>query len=274
MRLRLASLLLMGLMAAPAAAQVRPGNFSTLNTVDNGVDSLHVGCAVGSSACTGGIKAGPIVASQVTVNSVGIIATDGRIPAISSTYFASLSGANLTGVALLASANIFTGQPQISNATNGGEWRVNAAGAQVGGLATPLTVTGSGSATDLLLYVVGANSMRFRVNGADRWGINFAGDLTFGASADLALSAGTPTKTSGFGTGATVSGSDYVFTFTQGSTANVGGLVTFGHTFANAPWCLATDPTLVNTGITTTTTVQISYASTSGNTYQVHCVGR
>lgn len=53
------------LLASPVAAQVRPGNFSTLNTTDTSADSLHVGCAVGSSTCTGGIKAGPITATTI-----------------------------------------------------------------------------------------------------------------------------------------------------------------------------------------------------------------
>lgn len=48
----------------------------------------------------GGINAGS--------GNVGIIGTDGRIPALSSTYFTSLSGAYLTDVALLGTANTFT----------------------------------------------------------------------------------------------------------------------------------------------------------------------
>ena len=49
-------------------------------------------------------------AGAITAGSgnVGIIDATGKIPAISSTYFASLSGTNLTGVALLGSTNAFT----------------------------------------------------------------------------------------------------------------------------------------------------------------------
>jgi hypothetical protein len=36
------------------------------------------------------------------------VGDDGKIPALSSTYLANLSGANLTGVALLAAGNDFT----------------------------------------------------------------------------------------------------------------------------------------------------------------------
>lgn len=48
----------------------------------------------------GGITAG--------TGNVGIVDTTGKIPAISSTYFTSLAGTNLTGVALLGSANAYT----------------------------------------------------------------------------------------------------------------------------------------------------------------------
>lgn len=66
----------------------------------------------------GGIQAG--------TGNVNIIGTDGRIPDISTTYFASLSGANLTGIletaitdgsllARLAAAEVLTGQWRASN---------------------------------------------------------------------------------------------------------------------------------------------------------------
>lgn len=80
-------------VASPAAAQLRPVAATTLRTTDTTANSLIVGGATGATTGTGGIKAG-----QVSVNGVGIIGTDGRIPAISTTYFASLSGANLTGI--------------------------------------------------------------------------------------------------------------------------------------------------------------------------------
>lgn len=77
---------------------------STLTIEGTGADALDV---------AGGITAGS--------GAVAIIGTDGRIPAISSTYFASLSGANLTGIpetaisdgavlARLAANEIITGQ--------------------------------------------------------------------------------------------------------------------------------------------------------------------
>ena len=48
-----------------------------------------------------------------------IVDATGKIPAISSTYFSSLSGANLTGVAKLAADNDFTAGVQSFNAGAG-----------------------------------------------------------------------------------------------------------------------------------------------------------
>lgn len=65
--------------------------FSTVTVSSSGASALDV---------AGGVNAGS--------GNVGIIGTDGRIPAISSTYFASLSGANLTGVPSSALTNTWT----------------------------------------------------------------------------------------------------------------------------------------------------------------------
>jgi hypothetical protein len=47
------------------------------------------------------------------------VGDDGRIPAISSTYFANLSGTNLTGIVKTAAANDFTAGNQNFNASPG-----------------------------------------------------------------------------------------------------------------------------------------------------------
>ena len=60
----------------------------------------------GNSTFAGTVDlAGGLIAGS---GNVGIIDASGKIPAISSTYFTSLSGASLTGVGLLASANTWT----------------------------------------------------------------------------------------------------------------------------------------------------------------------
>ncbi len=65
--------------------------FAGLTVSGTGASSLDIG---------GGLNAG--------TGNVAIIDATGKIPVISSTYFASLDGTSLTGVALLGSANTFT----------------------------------------------------------------------------------------------------------------------------------------------------------------------
>lgn len=65
--------------------------FAGLTVSGTGASAFDVG---------GGINAG--------TGNVGIVDATGKIPAISSTYFASLTGVNLTGVALLGTANTYT----------------------------------------------------------------------------------------------------------------------------------------------------------------------
>jgi hypothetical protein len=97
-----------------------------------------------------------------------------------------------------------------------------------------------------------------------RWGINAAGDKTFGASSHIADSAGTPVITSGFGAGPTITGTDYGFVIAIGTGTSTGGLVTFGHAFTNAPICVAstTSTSLDNmTLLSSTSTLTIGYDS-------------
>lgn len=51
------------LVTSPTPEAQRANVFSTVQTTDTTANSLLVGCAVGSTSCTGGIKAGPIVAT-------------------------------------------------------------------------------------------------------------------------------------------------------------------------------------------------------------------
>jgi hypothetical protein len=106
-----------------AALSATTGSFSstlaatTLTLSNTGASALDV---------AGGINAG--------TGNVGIVGTDGRIPAISSTTFASLSGANLTG---LLEANITDGSLLARVASNEvitGAWTIGN-GAVIGVLA-------------------------------------------------------------------------------------------------------------------------------------------
>lgn len=324
--MRLLIALLLALMAAPVSAQVAPGIFTTLKTTDTTANSLLVGCAVGSTTCTGGIKAGPIVgttgtfsgavstaaltATQVTVNGVGIIASDGRIPAISSTYFASLSGANLTGVALLASVNTFTaaGAHTWSGAGNNSlNVRNTSAGAAQEALinlgndtsastailktfSSTFTTSNYEIADGALLRATAAGGLQLAATHASgviglwtgstrRFAVDTSGNWLNGSN--IMDSTGTPTIASGFGTSPSISGTDYAFTVTNGNPSN-NGTVNFGRTWTNAPVCVATTATSgggvgqsVAVGTVTTTSLIISYSAggDNGGKTTVHCRG-
>jgi hypothetical protein len=110
----------------------------------SGLSSLAVtGTAASSIQTAGGITAGS--------GAVGIVDTTGKIPAISSTYFASLSGANLTNLnasnissGTVATARLGSGVASSATFLRGdGTWAV--AGMQVlQQLDTTLTITGTG----------------------------------------------------------------------------------------------------------------------------------
>lgn len=80
-----------GLTLTGALSSSSTGAFTGITISDSGASALDV---------TGGINAGS--------GNVGIVDTTGKIPAISSTYFANVSGTSLTGVGLLASNNTWS----------------------------------------------------------------------------------------------------------------------------------------------------------------------
>ena len=80
-----------GLTLSGAVSSTSTAQFSGVTITGTGASALDVG---------GGINAG--------TGNVALVTAAGKITAISSTYFDSLDGTNLTGVAKLASANTFT----------------------------------------------------------------------------------------------------------------------------------------------------------------------
>lgn len=317
-------LLLCLLLAAPVAAQERPIAGTTVQTTDTSANSLLVGCAVGSTTCTGGIKAGALVIT--TINGVGVIDATGKIPAISSTYFASLSAANLTSipaanltgtccgsatnVPLLNAVNTFTAVGTHAFSVAGGNTfnALNVRNSSAGTAANAYMSVGTDVAQDQTfiqafsstftsstyqqasgsalvansaggLSVValnGSGAIRFYTGGGNlRWGINSAGDHTFGASSHIADSSGTPTIASGFGTTPAIIGTDYAFSVGGGGGSASTGTVTFGHTWTTSPICTATSfTTPVTTGIavaSSTTQLIINYTAATGSTFYVLC---
>jgi hypothetical protein len=97
---RLALLFLVLLTASPAAAQ-HPLLATTVQTTDTSVNSVLVGCTVGSTTCTGGIKAGPVTGTVFTgsgTSSFGSVATTSAV---------SVGGTlGVTGITTLSTARI------------------------------------------------------------------------------------------------------------------------------------------------------------------------
>lgn len=113
-----------------------------------------------------------------------------------------------------------------------------------------------------------AASLLFWTNNLQRWGINSAGDHTFGASSNIADSSGTPTLNSGGGTSPSIAGNDFSFIITLGTGTFSGVGVAFGHTFATAPSCSIGDDGAVGTTnrvTMNTTTTTASFAASAGN---------
>lgn len=143
--------------------------------------------------------------------------------------------------------------------------------------ASRLVLTNSGvGGTTIAATDASTGFLRFYAGGTtERFGINQNGDWLTGASEHIMDSVGTPVITSGFGGGgSTIAGNDSVFVVTPAASANTGGVVTFGHTFANAAVCsvdtvkTGQNPTLA----TTTTTVTITYPSAgTADPYYVLC---
>jgi hypothetical protein len=109
-------------------------------------------------------------------------------------------------------------------------------------------ILGSGTASDLALFAQSGNAIDFYTNGSTsaRWGINITGDLTFGASKHIYLSAGSPTLTTctNCGAGATITGTDndFVIYAPNATGGNLTITVTFGHTFSSTPICRGVYP--------------------------------
>jgi hypothetical protein len=139
--------------------------------------------------------------------------------------------------------------------------------------------TAYGGAQGVTMSQVGNFPMSFATQDTVRWGINGAGDWTFGASGHIADSNGTPTVASGFGSSPSPSivGADYGMIVTIGGGLSTGGIINFGHTFTNAPVCVALGGVAIagiNIGSSTTQVgVAWTNADYSGVTLHILCRG-
>lgn len=104
----------------------------------------------------------------------------------------------------------------------------------------------------------GASTVGIFTNNVRRWGVNAAGDWTYGTSSHIADSSGTPTINSGFGAGSpSIAGTDYAFVVTVGTSAST-GIVAFGHTWTTAPVCVASSYSTAVLSVTSTSTTTVA----------------
>jgi len=135
-----------------------------------------------------------------------------------------------------------------------------------------LALDGSSGAGGLYLNAIGTGPIVF----GNKWGVNVAGDFTFGASSNIADSSGTPTIATGFGTSPTIAGTDYAFKVVKQANASSSGTVNFGHTWTTTPICvLATsNSTFPVVGLTSASTSSIGFSwvsSALGAEFYVLC---
>lgn len=203
-----------------------------------------------------------------------------------------------TNVALLNATNTFTvasGQQglQPSTGTNAARWAfTNTGGSSAVGADDSTGGGGSGAPYSLLVFGGTTGGIALRANDATgtirlftgggnlRWGINAAGDWTFGTSAHVADSVGTPAVASGFGGSTTIVGTDYAFRVTNGAAPN-NGVVIFGHTWTTVPICtlmmtLSSGGASSQTvgGLPTTTNLTISFSGGGDASGQVYVLCR
>lgn len=248
---------------------------------------------------TGTLTAQSILAAANNTYDIGATGTKFRDGFFAGTLTAGTftgSGTGLTGVALLASANVFTLAQTFNSTTTGNKsitlggspadnsaafinllssntqknWRIGQNAAIAGALEfTPSTAAGGSTFTTPVLTITSAGVYDF--NG--KWGINAAGDWTFGASAHVTDSAGTP-AISACGTSPVIAGKDYSFTFVTGSTNTTSCTVTLSQ---SASWvCTGNFGTTVPGPMAISLSgavATITYASTNTQVGYVHCRG-
>lgn len=147
-------------------AQQRPIAGTTLQSTDTGANSLLVGCAIGSTTCTGGIKAGPIVGSTGTFTGA-VIANSTTTGNKTLTLGGSPADNSASFFKFLASNSAFN-------------WQIGTNATVAGGLEFTPSTAGGGSTFTTPVLLLSAPGL-LTVNGA--------GSHTFGAGGTAVSSA-------------------------------------------------------------------------------------
>lgn len=282
---RITTIILLLALSASIAAQERPIAGTTIQTTDTSANSALIGCAVGSTTCTGGIKAGPITGSTLNLTGTltGVAANLSGLLSVTGfgTHLFSTGGTGGNGLRV-RNTTAGTGNYSIlelgndaladnlyiqsfsSTFTTSG--RLVAAGALLEARgAGGLSISASDAAGDIRFYSGATPTLRFQINDAGDWL----------KGSNVMDSTGTPTVNSGFRTGNSIVGTDYAFTVNVGTSGGsaTSGTVNFGHTWTTAPVCVAQSyfsdvtPAVMASAVAAanTTQVQISFTSTSSN---------
>ncbi len=190
-------LVLLLLLPVAAHAQLRPGAFTTVTTTNTTIDSVHIGCAVGSSTCTGGLKAGKaIFGTGITVTgaasppSAGITVGTGTPSDTTNTIYNVAGALWFNGVALSTGASVvgtpgtiavFTGVSSVGDSII-----TEAAGAiTVGGAASVTGNFGVSGATTLSSTLGVAGIATFTNTGLHLLDTNASHDLVIVPGSDL-----------------------------------------------------------------------------------------
>jgi hypothetical protein len=215
------------------------------------------GVATGSVLQSGGTSTCPAYSSLLSVTGAGTHVMGGGGTSTSSVL--RLNGASGTGIGAFLQLQ--------KNGTTFADFGNRAA------------IIGSGTSSDAVLFADTGNAIGFMTNGStsEKWGINSAGDHTFGASQHISDSSGTPTIGSGGGSSPSIAGTDYAFIYTFGTSAGSPstGVVNFGHTWTTTPVCVGTSraatSTLVSLNSSTTAITVSTNVDNSSNGVYVLC---
>jgi len=211
---------LFALLPALASAQVAPTVVSTLKTTSTAATSIQVGCAVGSSVCTGGIVAGPIDVASVT--SGGFIGIASSVPGVT-TYRLYNNAGTLTwnGVPLATGASLSgtTGTiPLFTGASTVGDSIMTQSG-------TTITVANTIAATTgTFTNVAGTLSTASQPNVTTLAGLTSASSLATVGTISSGTWNGTAISLTYGGTGQNLSGTGGTSQFLRQNT--VGGAIT------------------------------------------------
>lgn len=247
---------LLSWLIVPVAAQVRPGLFSTLKAASIIIGG---GTSITSSSNIALLNAVNAFTAfglhQWSASSTGINQINVRNSSAGTTNLGRVGATSDTvNTYLEATATTFTAtgvQPQAGGA---------------------LYTDGTGG---LSIGTTAAGPIKMYTNGLLRWGINPAGDRTFGTASHIADSNGTPTAAGQPGT-LTSGSTDYAIQFAKDGTSTSQVQVTFGHTWTNAPVCVSSaSPALAGlTANATTTVVTVQYTATAAtSTINILCRG-